>query len=506
MSLVRYLFMYGNENKKIEREGSNTKEQLEVKASEVFQLKEKFKLQCWDRSFEEWRDLEPQEAFPTNTKFLIILLSASQCTSSSNRCPLASDVSPSLLTDPPPNLPTSSASTIFSTRTDSNWDLHFQLPEFSSAIVDKLQTGSPPLKEAERSAMLEAIYNAVKVYTYYPKTMQYERIIQKLFKVYPKLANQPNMSTGDVQSIWKIRLQYKFSNARKREDSSLPVVQSRKRVRPSLHLSQVPAARKTPPQWGMINYLPQRQESEDDKSIESHIQWLRRENTKKKPHYSRVTEAMSATFSDRRQLIVKEGVSVKQVQELYPWLFDEDEIILEFQRIGSSSITDLIHDGFTKYADAIVTTVKNKKSRPNLVDKAIGDILKYKDESTRHEATKYAAVIAVPTLVNEKLENMLSVVDETHEVKLPVIMEMFEGEEEVSSYTVKVDGFKVTESSNFMSAFAVYLATFYIFNLVYPTALKKTLNFYQRMILNIQDGLPVDKTVMRVVEKINMNM
>ncbi|XP_071854849.1 uncharacterized protein [Apostichopus japonicus] len=120
-------------------------------------------------------------------------------------CPLASDVSPSLLTDPLPNLPTSSASTIFSTCTDSNWDLHFQLPEFSSAIVHKLQTGSPPLKEAERSAMLEAIYNAVKVYTYYPKTMQYERIIQKLFKVYPKLANQPNMSRGDVQIIFELQ-------------------------------------------------------------------------------------------------------------------------------------------------------------------------------------------------------------------------------------------------------------------------------------------------------------
>ncbi|PIK49006.1 hypothetical protein BSL78_14112 [Apostichopus japonicus] len=255
------------------------------------------------------------------------------------RCPLASDVSPSLLTDPLPNLPTSSASTIFSTCTDSNWDLHFQLPEFSSAIVHKLQTGSPPLKEAERSAMLK------------PSTMQSKYIL---------------------------------NNFRIAEN------------------------------WILLN-------------------------------------------------------------------------------------RDLIHDGFTKYADAIAATVKNKKSRPNLVDKAIGDIFKYKDESTRHEATKYAAVIAVPTLVNEKLENMLSVVDETHEVKLPVIMEMFEGEEEVSSYTVKVDGFKVTESSNFMSAFAIYLATFYIFNLVYPTALKKTLNFHQRMILNIQDGLPVDNTVMRVV-------
>ena len=40
----------------------------------------------------------------------------------------------------------------------------------------------------------------------------------------------------------------------------------------------------------------------------------------------RVREAMAATFSDRRKLIVNEGASVAEIKRLYPWLFDEEQV------------------------------------------------------------------------------------------------------------------------------------------------------------------------------------
>lgn len=130
------------------------------------------------------------------------------------------------------------------------------------------------------------------------------------------------------QSLWKYRLQYKFANTRKREDSNIPVVKSRKRK--MQNLPSQPPKKQAAPQWGMANYLPSRPDSEDDASIKIHLEWMQQEEKKKKPNYQRVEEAMVATFADRRKLIVTDAATVQKVREVYPWLFKEDEVCSVF--------------------------------------------------------------------------------------------------------------------------------------------------------------------------------
>lgn len=74
---------------------------------------------------------------------------------------------------------------------------------------------------------------------------------------------------------------------------------------------------------------------------------------------------------------------------------------------------------------------------------------------------------------------------------------------EDKQFEVVVEGIPVTTSPSFMCAFTTYLVSFYCFNLAYPSSLKKTLNFIQKIILNIQDNLPIDKTVVKIVDKLN---
>ena len=132
------------------------------------------------------------------------------------------------------------------------------------------------------------------------------------------------------QSLWKYRLQYKFANSRKREDKHVPSVIQRKRKSIS---SSDPAPSKTlqsPPQWGMANYKPLRPSSEDDASICAHTSWMKQETKKKKPNHEHVNLAMSATFADRRQLITRGTSTVKEIQDVYPWLFDEEEVCFHY--------------------------------------------------------------------------------------------------------------------------------------------------------------------------------
>ena len=71
------------------------------------------------------------------------------------------------------------------------------------------------------------------------------------------------------------------------------------------------------------------------------------------------------------------------------------------------------------------------------------------------------------------------------------------------AYSVFIDGLAITTSSSFLSAFACYLAAYYCFNLSYPASLRKTLQFFQRVMLNIQDTLKIDKSVVKILDKIN---
>ena len=127
------------------------------------------------------------------------------------------------------------------------------------------------------------------------------------------------------QALWKNRLQYKFANARKREDQHVEMVVSRKRKRPEERHIQ-PQKQGGPPQWGMINYQPERPSSEDDASIQIHVEYMKLERSKKKPNYDRVAISMAATLADRRRLITKEMVSIPALKTSYPWLFDEEEV------------------------------------------------------------------------------------------------------------------------------------------------------------------------------------
>lgn len=81
-----------------------------------------------------------------------------------------------------------------------------------------------------------------------------------------------------------------------------------------------------------------------------------------------------------------------------------------------------------------------------------------------------------------------------------------EAEDEDREYSVFVDSLKVYSSENFLSCFANYLAAFYCLNLAYPSALRKSMQFYQKVILNIQDNLQIEKSVVKILEKINMNV
>jgi len=85
--------------------------------------------------------------------------------------------------------------------------------------------------------------------------------------------------------------------------------------------------------YGVKHYLPSRQPGETDDTVAVMIKRMADESRKWKPNRSRIAELMDATFADRRQLIVVEKAPVDRIKEVYPCLFNEDEVGKLFSKL-----------------------------------------------------------------------------------------------------------------------------------------------------------------------------
>ena len=81
-------------------------------------------------------------------------------------------------------------------------------------------------------------------------------------------------------------------------------------------------------QWGIINFLPERNVEDDDTSIKMFQEYLKLQSRKKeqKQEVDRIQERMDRTLADRRRDIVVETFSIEQIAEAWPILFSEKEV------------------------------------------------------------------------------------------------------------------------------------------------------------------------------------
>lgn len=119
-----------------------------------------------------------------------------------------------------------------------------------------------------------------------------------------------------------------IGHARKSFDYNHPDVVSRKRKRTSKETNQntEPEARNFT--WGMEDYLPNSSQSEDDVSVNIHIESLKREfrKTSADINVTMVDQKMDLTFAHRREMIVTKKIEMKNLLEIFPWLHLRHEV------------------------------------------------------------------------------------------------------------------------------------------------------------------------------------
>ncbi|XP_076361582.1 uncharacterized protein LOC143252639 isoform X3 [Tachypleus tridentatus] len=118
-----------------------------------------------------------------------------------------------------------------------------------------------------------------------------------------------------------MKLRQKFQNNRKRKDSSLPIVQERKKKMKSA-TDETPSPNHISEQrlYGLKQYLCEKPVKKDETSTEKHKEWMKTcLHCRKKGDLCKVDLLMYKTLHDRRKLVI-DNTPVNEFIEHYPIL------------------------------------------------------------------------------------------------------------------------------------------------------------------------------------------
>lgn len=107
--------------------------------------------------------------------------------------------------------------------------------------------------------------------------------------------------------------------------------------------------------------------------------------------------------------------------------------------------------------------------------------------------TWHVALLELPGHLREKLEDLLTEVDDMSKVWPHILMQGDMDNE--AEYTIVVDGHFALKAKTFTRAVKLLFASYYVFNICYPKELVNTLTFLQQAILNLDGGKRSNKVV-----------
>ena len=128
--------------------------------------------------------------------------------------------------------------------------------------------------------------------------------------------------------------------------------------------------------------------------------------------------------------------------------------------------------------------------------------------------TNCAAILIAPYFLREKSFNFFEVGgggdDEQDRVKPRIVcsklISLTTGLhvilDEECTFEVKVEKCTLGVTKDFLKAFSMYIASFYIFNIAYPKSMEHTLVFIQKCLLKLSDSTKTSSRVLSLIAKL----
>ncbi|XP_071833259.1 sterile alpha motif domain-containing protein 3-like isoform X1 [Apostichopus japonicus] len=461
----------------------------------------KFRLQVFDKDFDDWvdidGDIEEEQMEDKAVKLNVIgerdevaCLSASSFTSSSSSddtvilagnerdVPCTSDVSDSFHEEEK-FLP---------------WPHKFELHQDDvrrDILVELLKGG--PVSNRIKSAVIQATFDKMCLFTVYPTTDQYNTAAKAVIKSFPNLAIK--LPFCEPYDALKNALKDKFRNERRHMTRDVVV----KKRKTSTHATTDEGERKEGADWT----LP---EGETEETIKLHIKELQKESTKKKQDKNKIKSLMALTFGERRRLVLEEKPPIAEIRGKFPTLFCAEQIIEDFSAIISwDAVSEMFYKNLDDIAAKIITynTNHSKGTLRFLVE--YNNFIQQLTEKDKRDATWTAALWILPGFLKED-RNFLFInsdddVSSDVEINTPVIT--YTGDPlDPSNITIIAENEKCSTAASFPEAVLILLATYYVFNIQYNGKVKGTLTFLQNVLLQCKDKGKLPQKIISLIAKL----
>ncbi|XP_060773852.1 uncharacterized protein LOC132883836 [Neoarius graeffei] len=258
----------------------------------------------------------------------------------------------------------SSQDTILLSPERALWPSEVEIPLFSVATEAVLRNANELfLKDGTvlnntrvKSEIMEKLSDYMYIYTAYPTGLQVGQVAEALVQKHPCLT-EPGSRNGWIG--WMYSLKYKMGNYRsKLRNLGFPEVtcNSLKNKRPG---ERKPAQNVKKARKGEVMYLPHYPSGESSEQQEA--QRLTILSELKKRERATVSQLMSNTFAHRRQDVVSLQLSIREIKERWPALFDMSQVNAEFHRITTINLEAKFMFKLDHYTPKLLAIFQAKK-------------------------------------------------------------------------------------------------------------------------------------------------
>uniref|UniRef100_A0A9J7XX98 Uncharacterized protein n=1 Tax=Cyprinus carpio carpio TaxID=630221 RepID=A0A9J7XX98_CYPCA len=325
----------------------STVEQLNETVKETFGLVEDFTLHYLDEDFGDYFTLHSTDQIKHKGTIKVVIIPSIVLTFTAQT---ENETGASSATDTRPDIQTGGISVSpqdsvipspFGSANRTSWPDEIIIPCFSAAAEGVLKNANEKfVKDGTllttiqvRSEILEKLADYMYSYTAYPTGRQISAVAEALVKTHPCLA-EPGSHTG--WTGWMYSLKYKMGNYRtKLRNLGFPDVtcNSLKSKHPD---DRTPARNIKKARKGEVVFLPCYPAGETKEQQEVDRNQLIEES--KKRDSTAIKDLMCRTFAHRRHDVISLQMSIKDIKDRWPALFDVSQISAEFQRITTVNL------------------------------------------------------------------------------------------------------------------------------------------------------------------------